>query len=118
MGNCENENSKRSYAEASSSHLWRYLCPLSLFFTQSLLDQGLRLWYVGNIGLKIRDLKRIAEDEACVRATIEIAIARGDRCVEEEAKIRKLREKEFMKKLSVVQDLADELMALDDVRDG
>ncbi|XP_057469002.1 peroxisomal membrane protein 11A-like [Actinidia eriantha] len=74
--------------------------------------------YVGSIGLKIRDLKRIAEDEACVRATIEIAIARGDRCVEEKAKIRKLREKKFMKKLSVVQDLADGLMALADIRDG
>ncbi|GFY86143.1 peroxin 11A [Actinidia rufa] len=74
--------------------------------------------YVGSIGLKIRYLKRIAEDEACVRASIEIAIGRGDMCGEEEAKIRKLREKKFMKKLSIVQDLADGLMALADVRDG
>ncbi|KAL6995650.1 Peroxisomal membrane protein 11A [Sarracenia purpurea var. burkii] len=74
--------------------------------------------YVGSIGLKIRDLKRIAEDEACLRTSIEIAITRGDWYGEEEAKILKLREKKFMKKLSVVQDLADGLMALADIRDG
>lgn len=74
--------------------------------------------YLGSISLKIRDLKKIAEEEACLRSSIEVAIVRGDECRDQEAKIRKLREKKFMKKLSIVQDLADGLMAVADIQDG
>lgn len=74
--------------------------------------------YVGSIGLKIRDLRGIVNDEACLLSSIEIGAARGIKCVEEKEKLKKLREKKFMKKLSVVQDIADGLMAVADVRDG
>ncbi|KAI6688892.1 hypothetical protein NL676_025720 [Syzygium grande] len=74
--------------------------------------------YVGSVNLKIRDLRRLREDEACVESSIEIAASRGIDCTEEELRLRKLREKKLMKKLSVVQDLADGLMALADIRDG
>lgn len=74
--------------------------------------------YVGSVSLKIRDLRRLREDEACVESSIEIAASRGINSKEEESKLRKLREKKLMKKLSVVQDLADGLMALADIRDG
>ncbi|KAI6688890.1 hypothetical protein NL676_025718 [Syzygium grande] len=74
--------------------------------------------YVGSVNLKIRDLRRLREDEACVESSIEIAASRGIGCKEEELRLRKLREKKLMKKLSVVQDLADGLMALADIRDG
>lgn len=74
--------------------------------------------YFGSASLKIRDLKRIAEDEVCLESSIEIATVRGIGCVQEKEKMRKLREKKVMKKLSIVQDLADGLMALADVRDG
>lgn len=74
--------------------------------------------YFGSIALKIRDLKKIMEDEACLKSSIEISISRGISCKGEEEKMRKLREKKMMKKLSVVQDLADGLMSLADIRDG
>ncbi|KAJ0024929.1 hypothetical protein Pint_08915 [Pistacia integerrima] len=74
--------------------------------------------YIGSISIKFKDLKKIMEDEACLASTIEIAIARGNRFREEEQRMKKLREKKLMKKLSVVQDLADGLMALADLRDG
>ncbi|EOY14694.1 Peroxin 11A isoform 2, partial [Theobroma cacao] len=74
--------------------------------------------YIGSISLKFRDLKRINEDEACLNSSIEIAVSRGAGCKEEEERRNKLREKELMKKLSVVQDLADGLMALADIQDG
>ncbi|KEH40100.1 putative peroxisomal biogenesis factor 11 [Medicago truncatula] len=74
--------------------------------------------YFGSIALKTRDLKIIVEDEACLKSSIEINVLRGDGCGEEEIKLRKLREKILMKKLSIVQDLADGLMALDDILDG
>ncbi|KAG2666571.1 hypothetical protein I3843_15G068100 [Carya illinoinensis] len=74
--------------------------------------------YMGSISLKFMDLKRIKEDEACLESTIEIAVARGNGCLEEEQRLRKLREKKLMKKLSIVQDIADGLMALADIRDG
>ncbi|XP_076939791.1 peroxisomal membrane protein 11A-like [Bidens hawaiensis] len=70
--------------------------------------------YVGSIGLKVRDLKGILEDEASLVSRIE---KRKD-CVEMEEKLEKLREKKLMKRLSLVQDLADGLMAVADVRDG
>ncbi|KAK6245363.1 hypothetical protein SCA6_008453 [Theobroma cacao] len=74
--------------------------------------------YIGSISLKFRDLKRINEDEACLNSSIEIAVSRGAGCKEEEERRNKLREKKLMKKLSVVQDLADGLMALADIQDG
>ncbi|KAK5831755.1 peroxisomal membrane protein 11A [Gossypium arboreum] len=74
--------------------------------------------YIGSISLKLRDLKRIKEDEACLNSSIEIAISRGVGRTEEEERRKKLREKKLMKQLSVVQDIADGLMALADIRDG
>lgn len=74
--------------------------------------------YIGSIGLKIGDLKGISEEEACLVSSIEIAVARGDKCGEEKGRLEKLREKKLMKKLSVVQDLADGLMAVADIRGG
>ncbi|CAK9161787.1 unnamed protein product [Ilex paraguariensis] len=74
--------------------------------------------YIGSISLKFRNLRRIGEDEASLTASIEIAVARGIGCGEEEEKLRKLGEKKTMKRLSTVQDLADGLMALADIRDG
>ncbi|KAJ9674660.1 hypothetical protein PVL29_023911 [Vitis rotundifolia] len=74
--------------------------------------------YVGSISLKIRDLKRINEDESRLQSTIEISISRGLKYDEEAKKIQKLKEKRLMKRLSIVQDLADGLMALADIRDG
>jgi hypothetical protein len=74
--------------------------------------------YMGSVSLKLIDLKGIAEDEACLETTIEVAVSRGIGCLEEEQRLRKLREKKLMKKLSIVQDFADGLMALADIRDG
>ncbi|XP_009364643.1 peroxisomal membrane protein 11A [Pyrus x bretschneideri] len=74
--------------------------------------------YAGSISLKFRDLSRISEDEKCVKSSIEIAIMRGNGCEEEKEKLSKLREKKMMKRLSVVQDSADALMALADIREG
>ncbi|TQD90143.1 hypothetical protein C1H46_024307 [Malus baccata] len=74
--------------------------------------------YAGSISLKFRDLNRISEDEKCVKSSIEIAITRGNGCEEEKERLNKLREKKMMKRLSVVQDSADALMALADIRDG
>ncbi|KAK2660483.1 hypothetical protein Ddye_007016 [Dipteronia dyeriana] len=74
--------------------------------------------YIGSISLKFRDLKRIIEDEACLESSIEIAISRGNGCKEEEQRMKKLREKKLLKKLSIVQDFADALMTVADIRDG
>lgn len=74
--------------------------------------------YIGSISLKFRDLKMILEDEACLASTIEIAISRGNGYKEEEQRMKKLKAKKLMKKLSIVQDFADGLMALADIRDG
>ncbi|XP_004291898.1 PREDICTED: peroxisomal membrane protein 11A-like [Fragaria vesca subsp. vesca] len=74
--------------------------------------------YVGSVSLKIRDLRRIAEDEKRVKMSIEVAITRGIKCEEEKERLGKLIEKKLMKRLSVVQDSADALMALADIRDG
>ncbi|CAH9078096.1 unnamed protein product [Cuscuta epithymum] len=74
--------------------------------------------YVGSVSLKVRELQRIAEDEACLVSSIEIAVVRGIACVEEGERLRKLREKKMMKRLSILQDFADALMALADIRDG
>ncbi|KAB2628096.1 peroxisomal membrane protein 11A-like [Pyrus ussuriensis x Pyrus communis] len=74
--------------------------------------------YAGSISLKFRDLNRISEDEKCVKSSIEIAITRVNGCEEEKERLSKLCEKRMMKRLSVVQDSADALMALADIRDG
>ncbi|KAF7141354.1 hypothetical protein RHSIM_Rhsim06G0035900 [Rhododendron simsii] len=75
--------------------------------------------YFGSVALKVGDLRRIDEEEACLRSSVEVLRLRGEGGgEEEERKIGKLREKRVMKRLSVVQDLADGLMALGDVRDG
>ena len=74
--------------------------------------------YFGSVALKIRDLKGIMEDEECLRSSVEIAGLRGEGCGEEEERLRKVREKNVMKRLSIVQDLADAVMALDDMLDG
>ena len=73
---------------------------------------------MGSVSLKLIDLKGIAEDEACLETSIEVAVSRGIGCLEEEQRLRKLREKKLMKKLSIVQDFADGLMALADIREG
>ncbi|KAK7321742.1 hypothetical protein VNO77_32644 [Canavalia gladiata] len=74
--------------------------------------------YFGSVALKLRDLRAISEDEACLKSSVEIAGLRGVECAEEEARLGKLREKKVMKRLSIVQDLADGLMAVDDILDG
>lgn len=74
--------------------------------------------YIGSISLKFRDLNRIVEDEACLKASIEIAATRGNGHQEDEEKMKKLQAKKLLKNLSIVQDFADGLMALADIRDG
>lgn len=74
--------------------------------------------YFGSVALKFRDLKVIGEDEECLKSTVEIASLRGECCEVEEERLRKVREKKTMKKLSILQDLADSVMALDDMIDG
>lgn len=74
--------------------------------------------YIGSISLKIRDLKRIDEDVLRRQSTIGISISQGLKYDEQEEKIQKLKEKRLMKRLSIVQDLADGLMAWADIRDG
>ncbi|CAK9146461.1 unnamed protein product, partial [Ilex paraguariensis] len=64
------------------------------------------------------DLRMISEDEASLTTSIEIVVTRGITCGEEEEKLRKLGEKKMMKRLYTLQDLADGLMALADIRDG
>lgn len=65
------------------------------------------------------ELREIEEEERCAVSSVDMAVVRGDKCVEEEEeKVRKLRQKKVMKRLSVVQDLADGLMALADINDG
>ncbi|KAG2314358.1 hypothetical protein Bca4012_065028 [Brassica carinata] len=74
--------------------------------------------YVGSVSLKVRDLWEIKEEEACIASTIEISLTRGIGCECEEEKMRKLKEKKTLKVLSLLQDVADGLMAVADVRDG
>uniref|UniRef100_A0A7C9CSF6 Uncharacterized protein n=1 Tax=Opuntia streptacantha TaxID=393608 RepID=A0A7C9CSF6_OPUST len=74
--------------------------------------------YVGSVGLKIGELKEMSEELKCLESTIEVAVARGENWAEEREKETKLRRKMMMKKLSTVQDIADALMAVADVRDG
>ncbi|KAB1220544.1 Peroxisomal membrane protein 11A [Morella rubra] len=74
--------------------------------------------YIGSISLKFMDLKQIAKEESSLKSIIEIAVPRGIGHQEEEWRLKKLREKKLMKKLSIVQDYADGLMALADILDG
>ncbi|KAL0325711.1 UNVERIFIED_CONTAM: Peroxisomal membrane protein 11A [Sesamum radiatum] len=74
--------------------------------------------YFGSVSLKVIELRKIDEEERCLVASIDLAVLRGIGCREEYDKLRKLREKKMMKRLSMVQDLADGLMALADIRDG
>lgn len=68
--------------------------------------------------MKVGEIKGLLKDEACLVSSVEIMITRGDNVEIVEGKLKKLRQKMMMKKLSVVQDLADGLMAVADVRDG
>ncbi|KAL9661047.1 hypothetical protein QQ045_025866 [Rhodiola kirilowii] len=74
--------------------------------------------YLGSISLKIRDLMILSEDEACLISSIEMAKTTGISCVDEESKLKKMRAKKMLKRLSTIQDVADWLMALADIRDG
>ncbi|KAK6162812.1 hypothetical protein DH2020_002653 [Rehmannia glutinosa] len=74
--------------------------------------------YFGSVSLKVIELRKIDEEEKCLVSSVDVAVVRGIKCGEEQEKLRKLREKKMMKRLSVVQDLADALMALADIRDG
>ncbi|KAF7837454.1 peroxisomal membrane protein 11A [Senna tora] len=74
--------------------------------------------YFGSIALKLGDLRHICDDEEILKSRIEVAITKGIGCQDEEVKLSKLREKKLMKKLSLVQDLADGFMTLDDIMDG
>ncbi|MED6119075.1 hypothetical protein PIB30_008588 [Stylosanthes scabra] len=74
--------------------------------------------YFGSVALKFRDLKVIGEDEECLKSSVEISSLRGECCEVEEERLKKVREKKMMKKLSILQDLADAVMALDDMIDG
>ncbi|XVE56006.1 hypothetical protein DITRI_Ditri03aG0202500 [Diplodiscus trichospermus] len=76
---------------------------------------------ISRYATKVRELKRINEDEACLDTSTQITVSRGVGCKEEEEeeeRKRKLREKKLMKQLSVVQHLADALMALAGIQDG
>lgn len=74
--------------------------------------------YIGSVSLKVKELRRIEEDEKCLLSTIEFSVLTEIGCVQEQERLRKLREKKLMKRLSVVQDLADAFMALADIRDS
>ncbi|KAK1555561.1 hypothetical protein Q3G72_028252 [Acer saccharum] len=74
--------------------------------------------YFGSISLTIRDFKRINKDEEALKSSIKVAISRGNGYCEEEERMKKLREEKLMNRLSIVQDLAEGLMALADIQDG
>ncbi|XP_043710719.1 peroxisomal membrane protein 11A-like [Telopea speciosissima] len=74
--------------------------------------------YFGSIALKTRDLKKINEEEVRLKYRIEIAALRGEGYSNEAVEMRKLELKRLMKKLSIVQDFADGLMAFSDMRHG
>ncbi|KAK9108800.1 hypothetical protein Sjap_016860 [Stephania japonica] len=66
--------------------------------------------YVGSIYVKWMDLSEIGEKKERLRSESDENVR--------ELKLRELEEKEMMKRLSIVQDWADWLMAFADVRDG
>ncbi|CAA7387845.1 unnamed protein product [Spirodela intermedia] len=71
--------------------------------------------YVGSIALKIEDLKKIRLQLTSIVAANRKSAGFNEGGNEE---LRRLREKLLLKQLSIVQDLADALMAIGDVRDG
>ncbi|EYU45116.1 hypothetical protein MIMGU_mgv1a023225mg [Erythranthe guttata] len=74
--------------------------------------------YFGSVSLKVIELRKIDEEERCLASTVDLTLLRGINGGDEMEKLRKLKEKKTMKRLSVVQDLADGLMAFADIRDG
>lgn len=90
----------------------------NLIFLQKISAWCEFLGYFGSVGLKIKELRRIREDERCLVSSIRVAELREIGCGEDRERLVKLREKKMLKRLSVVQDLADGLMALADIRDG
>ncbi|TMX02073.1 hypothetical protein EJD97_022653 [Solanum chilense] len=74
--------------------------------------------YIGSVSLKVKELRQISEDEQCLLSTREVSMIRGIGFADEEEKLRKLRLKKLLKRLSVIQDFADGLMALADISDG
>ncbi|KAL7155232.1 hypothetical protein ABFS83_03G061900 [Erythranthe nasuta] len=74
--------------------------------------------YFGSVSLKVIELRKIDEEERCLASTVDLTLLRGINGGDEIEKLRKLKEKKTMKRLSVVQDLADGLMAFADIRDG
>ncbi|KAH0684061.1 hypothetical protein KY290_022716 [Solanum tuberosum] len=74
--------------------------------------------YIGSVSLKVKELSQISVDEQCLLSTREVSMIRGIGYADEEEKLRKLRLKKLMKRLSVIQDFADGLMALADISDG
>ena len=74
--------------------------------------------YVGSIALKREDLKELDEKLKCLSSNIEISEAREESSDEVREKKKVLKMKILMKKLSILQDFADGLMALADIRDG
>ncbi|KAG9440930.1 hypothetical protein H6P81_021095 [Aristolochia fimbriata] len=74
--------------------------------------------YIGSISLKRRDLRRIMEEEAALKSEVPELKSKGQGVDKEEEKLKKLAEKRLLKKLSILQDVADGLMAVADIRDG
>ncbi|CAN8320922.1 unnamed protein product [Cochlearia groenlandica] len=74
--------------------------------------------YIGSVSMKVKDLKEMRYEEICVASTMEICLTRGLDCEEEEEKMKKIKEKKNMKVLSLLQDVADGLMTVSDLRDG
>ncbi|KAG7648877.1 Peroxisomal membrane protein 11A [Arabidopsis thaliana] len=74
--------------------------------------------YVGSVSIKIRDLRKLNDEESCVASTIEISLSRGLACDGEDEKMKMIKEKKTLKVLSILQDLADGLMTIADIRDG
>ncbi|XP_010479175.1 PREDICTED: peroxisomal membrane protein 11A [Camelina sativa] len=74
--------------------------------------------YVGSVSMKVRDLRKLREEETCVASTIEISVSRGMACDGEDEKMKKIKEKKTLKVLSIMQDVADGLMTISDIGDG
>ncbi|KAL7117281.1 hypothetical protein ACP275_03G062200, partial [Erythranthe tilingii] len=74
--------------------------------------------YFGSVSLKVIELRKIDEEERCLASTVNLTLLRGINGGDEMEKLRKLKEKKTMKRFSVVQDLANGLMAFADIRDG
>ncbi|KAK9136389.1 hypothetical protein Syun_015719 [Stephania yunnanensis] len=69
--------------------------------------------YVGSISVKWMDLSEIGEEKERLRSVSDENVR-----VSNMKELEELEEKEMMKRLSIVQDWADWLMAFADVRDG